>query len=266
MVVVDTVCSELSRIAPLKLAEEWDNVGLLVGDRRQSVCRVMTCLTISENVADEAIQRGAELVVTHHPLPFRPLQRLTTDVTSSVLLLKLIRGGVAVYSAHTAFDSADGGINQMWANRLQLANIRPLVESPEPAESAAAIGAGRYGELPRPMSLAELVQEAARLTQAQSPQLVGDRDKQVSRIAIACGSGGSFLSAAKRCRCDAMLTGEATFHTCLEAESIGISLGLLGHYASERFAMETLADRLKESFPAMEIWASRAERDPLSAL
>ena len=96
----------------MTLAEEWDNVGLLVGDPDQQVKRVMTCLTITPASAEEALERQAEMIITHHPLPFRPLKRLTTAQTASRLLLQLIEGKIAVHSPHTAFDSAAAGINQ----------------------------------------------------------------------------------------------------------------------------------------------------------
>ena len=277
MTSLEHVCGELSKIAPLRLAESWDNVGLLVGDRSQNIDRVITCLTITQSVLDEVLGQSVDLVVTHHPLPFRPIQRLTSDQVSSALLLKLIRAGVAVYSAHTAFDSAASGINQLWADSLGLINVRPLVDLPETSATnpsiketdstaAAVLGSGRYGDLPTPMPFGELVRRASKTGGACSPRIVGASERMVTRVAIACGSGGSFLGAASRRGCDAMVTGEATFHNCLETEAMGISLGLLGHYASERFAMEILANRLSETLPELKIWASRLERDPIQLL
>ncbi len=275
MTSLEHVCGELSKIAPLRLAESWDNVGLLVGDRSQNIDRVMTCLTITQSVLDEILEQSVDLVVTHHPLPFRPIQRLTSDQVSSALLLKLVRSGVAVYSAHTAFDSAASGINQLWADSLGLVNVRPLVDLPansatEPPTKesgpAAVLGSGRYGDLPTPMPFGELVRHASKTGGACSPRIVGASERMITRVAIACGSGGSFLGAASRRGCDSMVTGEATFHNCLEAETMGISLGLLGHYASERFAMEILANRLGEALPDLQIWASRLERDPIQLL
>ncbi|MGI9470534.1 MAG: Nif3-like dinuclear metal center hexameric protein, partial [Rubripirellula sp.] len=239
---LEAICNALTAMAPLRLAEEWDNVGLLVGDRKQSVQRVMTCLTITPNVVEEAIEDRVELIVAHHPLPFQPLKRLTSDTIPGGMLLRLIRGGVAVYSAHTAFDSAADGINQRWATMLGLNSIETLVKVETGAEKLNSDGliegTGRLGLLSKPESLRALIGRAASAVGAGSPRCVGDLDQKVSKIALACGSGGSFLNAAKRRGCDAIVTGEATFHTCLEAESLGIGMGLLGHYWSERFAME----------------------------
>jgi len=260
---LDAICSALVRIAPLDLAESWDNVGLLVGDRAGPVTRVMTCLTITPKVVDEAIDDQAGLIVTHHPLPFKALSRLTTDSISGSLLLRLIRANVAIYSAHTAYDSALQGINQSWAEQLDLQGIAPLITD---SNGDDASGSGRYGKLAEAITLRQLVREAADAVGATAPRLVGDPDQVVRKVAFACGSGGSFLAAARRRGCDALITGEATFHTALEAEAAAIGLGLLGHYWSERFAMERLAERLAHEFPEVDVWASRRERDPLQAV
>jgi dinuclear metal center YbgI/SA1388 family protein len=117
----------LRQLAPLDLAAEWDNVGLLLGESAGEVQRVLTCLTVTPEVAAEAIDECVQLIVTHHPIFFRAVKRLTADTSEGRLLLQLARASVAVYSAHSAFDNAPGGINDMIAGRLQLQDIVPLV-------------------------------------------------------------------------------------------------------------------------------------------
>ncbi len=276
MISLETVCSSLASIAPLRLAEDWDNVGLLVGNRRASISKVMTCLTVTPNVVSEAVEHQVGLIVAHHPLPFKPLARITSDSVAGEMLLHLIGAGVAVYSAHTAFDSAAEGINQRWSELLGLQSVETLVAvageaktstgSQDDRASLSIEGTGRLGRLAEPESLHSLVHRAASAVGATSPRFVGDPDRKVSKIGLACGSGGSFLSAAKRRGCDVLITGEATFHACLEAEACGVGMGLLGHYWSERFAMESLAQVLASAFPQLSVWASNSEHDPLSAL
>lgn len=261
------ICSVLAEVAPVRLAEDWDNVGLLVGDRRAEISRVMTCLTITPDVIDEAIDSKVGLIVAHHPLPFKAIKKLTTDTLPGEMLLRLIGSGVAVYSAHTAFDSAADGINNQWAKLLGVAEPSPLVFCEDASGTALEpYGAGRYGRMESPVSLGEFVRKAADAVGEPNPRIVGQPDALVSKVAIACGSGGSFLAAAKRRGCDVLLTGEATFHTCLEARSLGIGLGLLGHYSSERFAMEQLAKKLANEIDAIEVWASKIESDPIRLL
>jgi dinuclear metal center YbgI/SA1388 family protein len=125
-ITVGDVVDLLQRLAPLELAAEWDNVGLLLGDRSAIIRRIMTCLTVTPEVVAEAVEAGVHLIVTHHPILFRPVQRLTTATAEGQMLLDLARGGIAVYSAHTAFDNSVGGINEALARRLSLIDVGPL--------------------------------------------------------------------------------------------------------------------------------------------
>jgi dinuclear metal center YbgI/SA1388 family protein len=254
---VEDVVAFLDRFAPPLLAEEWDNVGLLMGDRQTMVERVMTCLTITADSAAEAIQERAELIVTHHPLPFRPLKRITTDAEDGRLLWELARHGVAIYSPHTAFDSARDGINARLAQGLKLDHVQPLVLGEED------LGGGRQGTLPTPISLQELVERVKTFLRIGTAQFVGSQERAISRVAVACGSAAEFLPHAVAASCDCLVTGEMRFHSCLEAQSAGISLVLAGHYASERFAVEGLADVLAAQFANLHVWASKREQDPL---
>jgi dinuclear metal center YbgI/SA1388 family protein len=269
-----SVESFLEELAPPRLAESWDNVGLLVGDRQAAVRKIMTCLTVTPTTMEEAIAERADLIVTHHPLPFSAVKRLTTDTIVGRMLLKLIAAGVAVYSPHTAFDSAAEGINQRLAEGLGLKEIEPLVpcagvpaldgKDNAPAKAGTpAQGAGRFGRLEQPASLEELARRSMKFLGIANLQTVGDAGQKRSMVAVACGAAGEFLEAVRNAGCDAMVLGEARFHTCLEAEAWGIGLLLPGHYASERFAVEALADVLGRRFPDAEVWSSRAECDPL---
>jgi dinuclear metal center YbgI/SA1388 family protein len=265
MATVDVVTAKLEELAPLPGAEGWDNVGLLVGDRQREVRQLMTCLTMTPATVGEAVARRVDLVVVHHPLPFRPLARLTTDTTTGRLLWNLIGAGVSVFSAHTAFDSAPDGINAQWSAKLGLCEIQCLVDAAEGAQNGV-VGAGRCGRLPSPLKLSDFARHVPTRLPITKVRIVGDDALRVSRVAVACGSGGSFLDAARAKGCDCLVTGETNFHTCLEAEASRIGLVLCGHYASERFAMEQLAARLGQLFPEIEVWASREERDPVREL
>jgi dinuclear metal center YbgI/SA1388 family protein len=257
MTTVHDVARFLDQFAPPRLAEEWDNVGLLVGDPDGSVARVMTCLTVTPATAAEAVQQQAELIVAHHPLPFQPLRRLTTETTPGRLLYGLISAEVAVYSPHTAFDSAAEGINQRLAAGLGLRDIAPLVPHDE------GLGTGRHGLLPEPLRLEDLGRRLAGFLGVEGLGVVGDFDQPVRHVAVGCGAAGELLDAARRSGCDAMVLGEARFHACLEAEASGLGMLLPGHFASERFAVECLAEVLSRQFPDLEVWAASQERDPI---
>jgi dinuclear metal center YbgI/SA1388 family protein len=261
MLTIAQLCSYLESIAPLRLAEDWDNVGLLLGDPQRSAERVMTCLTVTATSAQEAIDRGVDLLVTHHPFPFRPLSRLTTESAVGRLLWQLARAGVAIYSPHTAWDSASMGINQQLAQGLGLTDIRPLQPIPDDPDE---LGSGRCGAWPEPRTLAAAIERVKEFLCVGQVQFVGRVDQAITQVAVACGSASSFLEAAHTAGCQLLLTGEARFHACLEATALGVALILPGHYASERFALETLARCLQQEFPDLEIWASREEADPLA--
>lgn len=263
MTSIAAICESLERCAPLHLAEDWDNVGLLVGDPQLPAESVLVCLTLTPNVVEEAISKKASMVVTHHPLPFRPLKRITTETIEGNSLWRLIGKGIAIYSSHTAYDSAAIGVNQQIAEGLGLTNPAPFDALCNDSPRSDGAGTGRIGDCPAGQTLATLSERAKALFEISSIRFVGALEKPVKRVAIACGSGGSLMDQAIAAGCDTFLTGEATFHDCLKAESHGIGLLLTGHYASERFAMERLATKLAAEFADLAVVPSAAEHDPI---
>ena len=254
------ILSFLRDFAPMDLAEDWDNVGLLVGAESDEVTSVLTCLTLTPDVAAEAIERGAQLVITHHPILFRAVQQITDASSEGRMLLELIRAGVAVYSPHTSYDSAGAGINSQLAEALELSNVRPL----RPAESDdSTLGSGRCGDLAATVTLADFVASVKAALKIEHTWLVGEPSQSVSRVGIACGAAAEFMRDASQAGCDVLLTGEARFHACLEARTLNIALVLPGHYATERHAMETLASVLQQQFPDLSVSASEEETDPV---
>jgi dinuclear metal center YbgI/SA1388 family protein len=262
VVAVADVAGWLRGLAPLELAEEWDNVGLLVGDASRPVRRVLTCLTLTADVAREAAREGAQLVVAHHPLLFKAARRLTADNSEGRTLLALIEARIAVYSPHTAFDSAAGGINAQLAEALGLADVRPL--RPPAAGEVPMSGGGRCGRFPQGLSLAAFLDLVRQKLGAGPLQYVGDPAQEVRVVGVACGSAAEFIPDAMRAGCDVLLTGEARFHALLEARDAGLALVLPGHYATERPGVEALAREIAARVPELEAWASRDERDPLA--
>jgi dinuclear metal center YbgI/SA1388 family protein len=248
----------LAEFAPPRLAADWDNVGLLIGDASREVTRVMTCLTVTTESAAEAIREGAQAIVAHHPFPFSATKRITSETHAGRLLLSLIEARVAVLSPHTAFDSAWNGINHRLAERLGLESLRPLITDAH----QDSLGTGRFGRFAG--TLGELAARACTELGLKTVQLVGDPARPLERVAVGCGSAGELLAAAREAECDCFVTGEARFHTALDAQAGGLTMLLLGHYASERFAVEELAQRLTDAHPNLQCWASRDEADPVS--
>lgn len=267
-----TTISEISRflgeLAPLPLAEAWDNVGLLIGDTSRSVNRILTCLTVTPDVVEEAVATQVDFIVSHHPLMFKPIQRLVATDLQGAMLLKLIEAGIAVYSPHTAFDSAADGINQQLAKWFTLRDIKPLrsvpnlVGAPFLPEDFTP-GSGRYGDLSHPHSLGELCEMAKTLLKVTRLQRVGEGTQSICRVGIACGAAAEFIPDALAAGCDALVTGEARFHDCLRARDSGLALVLPGHYATERPAVESLAQVIRGQFHGVTVTASLRESDPI---
>jgi dinuclear metal center YbgI/SA1388 family protein len=256
---VSEICAKLDEFAPPRLAETWDNTGLLLGRSEAPVRGLLTCLTLTEEVAWEAAGLPVQLVITHHPILFRPVKRLTGATADGRTILLLAERGIAVYCPHTAFDSAANGINQQLAESLGLHSIVPL----RPLVGEPSIGGGRCGVFPAAISRGDLLQRVQDVTGAGWLEWCGSGPEQIRRVAVGCGAGGEFLADAVRQGCDTFVTGEARFHGILEAQSAGVNLVLAGHYASERPGVEDLARRLGEWFPMVICRAAAAEQNPL---
>ena len=255
----DHVTAELESLAPLRLAADWDSVGLLVGPRRGSIARVMTCLTLTPAVAAEAVHAGVDLVVTHHPLPFKPVGRITADTATGRVLLDLVAAGIAVWSGHTAWDSAAGGINDQLAALLGLEHVSPIA----PDEAYPLAGVGRAGAAAAGATVADLARRAGAALGVAAVQVAGAAERPAGRVGIVCGSGGDLIPAAAQAGCHTFVTGELSLHGALDAVAHGMAAILLGHHASERFSLDVLGRRLAEALPGLEWRASTADTDPL---
>lgn len=259
MIELATVANFLEQCAPASLAAEWDNVGLLVGRRDQEVHRIMTCLTVTPDVVAEAIETEVDLIVTHHPLPFRSVKRLTSETTTGAMLLDLIAASVAIYSPHTAFDSARDGINQSLARGLRLRGIAPLVSE----DPTGTLGSGRWGWFDEEITLGQIIERVKQFLKIDRLHWVGDPNQMIRTLGVACGAADEFLDIARQLGCDAMIIGETRYHTCLDAEATHMGMIMPGHYASERFAVESLAQMLTQRFPELTITPSQREHDPI---
>ncbi|MCF2556504.1 Nif3-like dinuclear metal center hexameric protein [Fournierella massiliensis] len=233
----------LKELAPLELAEDWDNPGLLV-DCGRPVGRVLTCLDITGPVVREAQEKGCDLVVSHHPVIFRPLKALQEGQVPCLLL----KAGISAICMHTNLDAAPGGVNDTLAQWMGLREVEPFAE-----------GMGRIGWIEE-MSAHQLAQETARILHARVQW--ADGGKPIRRLALITGSGGSMLEDAIRAGADALLTGEASHHAALDALAAGVTLVAAGHYATEFPVAQTLATRLGDRFRDLEVLVSEMDRDP----
>lgn len=260
MLLISEVIAFLEKFAPPELAETWDNTGLLVGRTDSQVKKIMTCLTLTPDVAEEAMAHRVDLIVSHHPVLFRGTKRLTDATVDGKMLLDIIEQQIAVYSPHTSFDSAAAGINQQLALEFGLHNIQAI----RPSAESALVGSGRWGSVSEVESLEGFLKRVGKAVGAEYVEFCGSLGSPVHQVAVACGSAGEFLADAIGLKCDTFVTGETRFHSALEARAAGVNLILLGHYSSERQAVESLAEEIARALPGIEVFPSRCERDPLS--
>ena len=260
MAIVADICRFLEELAPLHLAEKWDNVGLLIGHDSRTVERLMTCLTLTLPVANEAVEEKAQMIVTHHPILFHGAKRLTNQSFEGQLILRLAEAGIAVYCPHTAFDNATDGINQELAVAMGLSQIGPLRKT----DATSIDGVGRFGVLDCPCEQSVFWDRVRSAVNADYLEISAEGTGMVHRVAVACGAAGEYFADAVKLGCDTFITGETRFHTVLECRANGMNLILTGHFPSERPAIETLAKKLGSQFPEVVSFASRRDRNPLS--
>jgi dinuclear metal center YbgI/SA1388 family protein len=240
MATVDDIVKAVEAIAPAGLAEEWDNVGLQLGSRTWKVARAVTALDPTPAVVDDIIKRKADVLVTHHPLIFRPLRRLDLDTPLGGVLQQLMANRIAVVSAHTNLDSVTGGVNDVLAAALGLAPVAVLQSHAAHPEC----GLGRIGNLPLPVTLHALAVTAKERLAIPQVRCVGDLNRRVQRVAICSGSGSSLLKAFFSSGAEVFITGDAGYHDAREVEARGRGLIDIGHFESEHIVLESLARQL----------------------
>ncbi|MDG5766876.1 Nif3-like dinuclear metal center hexameric protein [Balneolales bacterium ANBcel1] len=280
----------LEEWAPQSTKLEYDNVGLLVGDGNQPVERILTCLDVTPEVVDEAVETRTDLIIAHHPLIFRKLSRITPADTTGSLLYRLIKADIGLIAAHTNLDAASEGVSFVLAERLGLKNQRFLKqdESPvdvppsgagagrtgghtsrdagsgtagEAAEFPKATGFGVIGEFDQPLRPEEFLKHVAQQLDSRGIRYAGSPD-EITRVAV-CGGSGSFLKdEAVRQKADAFVTADLKYHDFF-LEAPDVLLVDAGHYESEVPVVGLLRDRLRNRFPGLAISSTQVNTNPV---
>lgn len=240
MSIVSEIYSVLNQIAPFQLTMDFDNTGILVGNRFQPVSHCLLALDCTEEIVQQAISSNAQLIITHHPIIFHPLKRINEDC----VVYRLIQHNIAVISAHTNLDLAPGGVNDALAARLGLCQCVGL-EAVNPEQN---IYLGRVGMLEQPMTADAFAKTAKEKLNAASVKF-SDCQKMIQKVAVCSGSGGDCISAAVRHNADALLTADVKHNQFLDAVSAGISLFDAGHFDTEDVIIEPLCRLLSEQIP-----------------
>lgn len=237
---VQKICELMENIAPVSYAEEWDNVGLMVGDRDFLVKKVMIALDLNLNVVVEAIDKKIDMIITHHPLIFKPIKNLDYDNEANRLIYLLMKNNISVYSAHTNLDSTKFGVNDVLCEVLGLKNTNVFIKS-----KYEGIGLGRVAELENETDLkkyAEFVKDKLNLNVIR----VADARRKVKKIAVCGGSGSDFIDDAINMGIDTYITGDLKYHEAQYAISNGLNIIDGSHQMTEMPIVENLKKRFEQ--------------------
>lgn len=231
MATVRDIYNFIDKFAPFNIAEEWDNSGLLVGDENKIVNKILFALDCTEDVINQAVSFGVDLIVTHHPIIFKPISEISVDN----LVYKLIKNNLSIICAHTNYDKAIDGVNDVLCKTVEFNNVTKIDNT-----------CLNITELNTSMNSNEF----AHFIKSKLNGVVryNSVNKTVKKVAVCSGSGSDYLALAKELNCDALLTGDGSHHNFLDADEMNILLVCAGHFETENISIKPLADKIKGKF------------------
>ena len=242
---VKDIIEVIEEFAPLSLQEGWDNSGLCIGSPEDPVTSVLFGLDCTPELVDEAASCGADMIVTHHPLIFSGLKKISSDNKVGEAVIKAIKAGISIYAAHTSADKVIAGVSGAMAARLGLENVRILDEDGD------GTGLGVVGDLPHPLTSDEavaLVKERFGLEMMKTSRPL---EGMISRVAMCGGSGGSLIGAAMKSGAQLYISGDISYHNFFTAD--GFMIMDIGHYESEIEIVDILFSLIKKKFPTFAV-------------
>ncbi len=263
---IKEVIDALERFAPLPLQESYDNAGLQVGLTEAEVSGALLCLDVTEKVVDEAISRGCNLIVAHHPLIFRKLAQVTDVNYVQRTVIQAIKNDIVIAAMHTNLDSAVGGVNYKIAEKLGLGNVRffgrnKQVVSPLTGETVTG-GDGVIGEFGEPLAADDLILLLKKQFDVECVQANELLRREIRTVALCGGSGSFLLQDAVEAGADAFITGEMSYHEYFGHEQ-EIQLCVIGHYQSEQYTTEVLRDVIERECPGVKCFLSEINTNPV---
>lgn len=257
------VIDVLEQIAPQGYAESWDNSGLSYGNVEQKVSRILIALEPTQKVIDEAIDKKADMIITHHPMIFSPIKNLSFDNVIGKKITKLAKNDIVCYSLHTNMDVAI--MSKVSAHKLNLKQVKRLENTVmiDDNDISNTIGLGSVGVLENELSLKELSELVKDRFDIDRIRVVGELKKKVNRIAILPGSGKSYIKKAINEKADVLITGDIDYHSAVDALEEGICVIDAGHFDTEHFFVDYMYDYLKSQLSDNDIEIDKAtEKSP----
>ncbi|MCL2841567.1 MAG: Nif3-like dinuclear metal center hexameric protein [Defluviitaleaceae bacterium] len=241
MCTVNNIIEAMEKWAPLSLAEEWDNCGLLIGDCHAPAKKILVALDVTEAVISEAVDGEFDFIISHHPLIYNPVKNISAADILGRKILTLIKHGIGCYAAHTNLDKAIGGVNDCLAEKLNLQNTSPLVEE------EWGVGIGRVGELSQEVTLHDFIDYVKNVLNLPEIRFSGNPHHIIKTVGLCGGdgSGGRYVRAAVDKKCDVYITGDFRYHSAQEAKDLGLNILDITHYSSEVLVIDAIVNRLR---------------------
>lgn len=263
---VKDILKAIDVIAPWNLAESWDNPGLQTGDPGSVVSHLGISLDVTLDVVDYSIEKGMQCLLTHHPFLFKPLKNIDFSTPEGRIIHKSATSGLSIISAHTNFDIAVNGLNDILAEKIGLLETAPMLGLKDRADNNPCAGIGRTGVFPAGIKLSELAAQIKNRLGLCNVRYAGDPDQTVKTAAICTGSGGSLINDFFRTGYDVYISGDLKYHEARDTEARGRALIDIGHFGSEILMVGALSSRLKsyfaESGNEIVITEIRSEKEP----
>ena len=266
----------METMAPLLLAESWDNCGLQVGDLQWPVNKVAIALDPLFSVIQSAVAQGVDMVITHHPLIFKPLRKIDLNSSEGRVIAAALKSQIAIYAAHTNLDSASEGINDLLSRTIGLDELLPMVPSPHAAavglteSTSGTAGLGRFGVLNPSVSVAQLARKIKLQLSLRQIRVAGRSERMVQKAAVCSGSGASLMAEFLASDADVFISGDFRYHDARTIEDAGRALIDIGHFASEHIIVGNLHARIQQAAAGqgwrVEIIPCTIEQDPFEYL
>lgn len=242
----------IEELAPCSLACDWDNVGLLVGDMDKDIRKILICLDNDEHVTAEAVELGADMIISHHPIMFSPINRMTESDPQQRMIRRMCENGICHYAAHTNMDCAVGGLNDYLAVKLGMENAFVIEDNGNGA------GFGRMAELKEEKTLGDMVKLCEDRLNLDSVRYVGELNRKIRTVAVNSGSGSDILGECIKRGVDLLITGDLKYTPARDAYEKGIAVIDAGHYGTEVIFTELMKDYLEKKFSDIEFIISKA--------
>ncbi|MGM0507948.1 MAG: Nif3-like dinuclear metal center hexameric protein [Fusobacteriota bacterium] len=244
-VIVNDIIKKLEKKFPRYLKEDWDNVGLLVGENNLEIKKMQISLDLNKKVIQNAIDKKIDMIITHHPFIFKGIKTVTNQTRIGKNIIKLIKNNIAVYTLHTNLDSAKDGLNDYIVEKLGVKESESLIQN-EVDENSLYGGIGRIYNLETGMKITEYAKKIKKNLKIKNIRVIMDEDKKIKKIGLINGSGMSYVNNMKKAGVDLFITGDIKYHEAFDSLEAGLPLIDIGHYESEVFFSEIIKREISE--------------------